>query len=1457
MAFDLRIRNFSLIIIIILLLGNLSVIIPTPGQANQTFAGPFYVSGLIDTSVTWTKDNSPYIITDNLTIGTNGILNIFPGVQVKVDKGEWLKVLGKIYCNGSSVDGIIEFTGNGTSIPGWWDAIYIMSDGNIINHTTIHYGNTSVILNGTITTPVKNNYIENCTIADTFISGIDLIYADNNIIKNNSFDNCWKNLGIQYSNSNTILMNNNTWASTHALSMLSSNSNKFYDNTYFDNSGNTYQLDNCNNNEFYFEYIVTKQTANYGFYINGSSSHNTFYNINISDSWGIFTTIENSNNITFNNMSYYAPPYGGPQFSNATDINIIKSTIDTSTSSLQLSANSHVTVIDTIFDNDTVNLGESLSEITVGHSLNVRVIDSQSLLPIQGANVAIKNKTGSTIGNFVTDTTGWIGEINAITYIGQDKNVDTDDLDAGERKYHTPHNVSITNQYYYSKYAVPQPNMNQSRDITVPITQIPIDYIVIQDQPGAGGANISGNYGLGTIKTFYASGYNTPLGYIREVTADWASNDSTIATVTTPGTQTTFTADSKNSGPVRITAQFGAVNTYADLIITDAAADYIVIKKDPIDIAPWVGNVEYNVGMNDTFYCVGYNNSAGFIGTVTAMWQLLDDSLGTVEPVGTSTRFTASNTNTGSTIIRATYNLLENETGITVKPPEIDRIEIQTASRTWAGDKIYTVDDTENLLCAGYNTSKNVYIADVNATWSTLDPEYGTVTSPGKTATFRAVSKGETQVMALYSGLVNYTGKLRIEPAFGNFDLTCSIKTTPQSPLIEDSSINITVTVENLGPDAAENVIVHFLVQYPGDTVYTLESNDSIQSLASLGKTEFNYPKSSVPRGTYNLTAIVDPIFALPERDETNNRADHVVRAISLADYIVTIEIDPSNITITSDESVQFNATGIGLDDSRFPISPAWSANGGGDMFSSGMFIATKVGVWEIYADLGTVRGIAHVTITPGIIKALVITEKQIAFELNENFQFGVKGYDSDGNEVQLPPGIEWYVNGTIGIIDKNTGLFNATDAGVGRISAQIFTEGQWFIDEINVVVKLFIIIEKEYTITTESAKLNITVAFAEEGAATVKELTFESLGDVNITTESFGDEYVHIDVFVQIEIPSGLEWDWIIIEIEYDPSKLPADINENDLVIFYFDEVQKKWVKIENSWVVPAENKIYANVTHLTIFAPMAESSGAADGPGDEDGPDEPPLGMSMIVILGLVAVVFIIAIAAGVIIVRRRKPPEEAKEEKKKEEGEEGREEELKEKEMVEDRGIAWDEEDEDIPIDLSVLTIVTKKCPKCKTEINVEPTFDDKAHLECPECGKKGKLPNPYLDEIARLKESKKAKPKHKEEEIELIEIECRKCGEPIEVKYTEDPKVKVKCDECGAKGAIKNPYLKVERGKEERRRERPKPPKDRKPPKPGDEDEVDFDFTKEEEEIEEEDLISADDEEEEFDFDFTKK
>jgi parallel beta-helix repeat protein len=1442
-------------------------------SGEQAFAGPTYVGGTITTSQTWTLANSPYIINNNLTVGTGGTLFIQPGVTVKLDLDNYLTVRGNLYANGT-VNQPIQFESNDTQNFTKFIGIKINSDGNSVMHTNFSDCYNPINITGTQSVPIKNNLIDHIFSDYAWDEGILLKYADNNIISNNTLN---YDAGLQLfdSNSNVIRDNAITGAYDAMLRLKNSDQNKFYNNIYNENDGGSnVDIHGSSNNEFHNDFLNFSGGGDfnhpYALFVSNNSRFNTFYDFEYYNKWGwdSFFAFEGSNDITFINMSFNSTAQPGLYLKQAKDIDIIESYIyanDASDfSSIDIDDWSSIYLIDTtlLMGYDDITYFDKNSTYNIQTQLTVEVKDKVSGNPISGASVLVKERFGISEGTFTTQSNGKTAPMPTTVWKRQDKDGSGWDNGVDERRYLTPHNITVSKATYYDNYAIPQPNMSVSKSIIVQIGEIPIDFIKIQDAPGSGGLDVNGRtYKAGTTHTFYASGYNSGAGYVKEVPAVWTSNDTSVATVTTPGITTTFSSPGQSKGAVKVTATDGPASGTADLTIEEADIDYILIQDTDNANGNWIGNRQYQINDVDTYYAGGYNTTHGFLKTVSAIWTSENTNIVTVGPPGTSTTVTFSSSNFGSTGINADFGALGNKTGkLTIPTHGIDSIIIRTqpdGNGTYVGSQSYMRTDTDIFFCAGYNATFG-YVMDVFANWDSEDVMVGSIVGKGVNTIFTTLEKGTTRVIAYYEGLTNYTGVLTVNPLPGDevVELGITLQTVPPSPLLGGTQIEITATITNTGTDPVNNVVVHFMVMFPGSTSYSLESNNTIATLNSDSSTNLVYPISSLDPGTHLLKAIVDPIKSIKETDESNNEVEMTVEVNTLEEWVETIIVEPDVSQITADDTQRFTAFGIGKDKEEINIDVTWSTSGGGLISSEGVYDAEKVGVWEVYASFGEIKGTAIITVTAGELRGIEITNNKRVHEVGDSFQFEVAGYDTDGNRIEVPTeGLEWYVNGTIGEIDPS-GMFNATEPGIGFVGAVLDIGGIIYTAEVEVPVVMVIIIEKEFNLATEKADFNIKIGFIDDGNASM-----DFIPEENITKElpggdeTFGDDFEHIGVFVKIEIPEEIDWDWIYIECEYDPALLPPGFNPADLELFYFDDSTGTWIKCENTGVDTERHVVFANVTHLTIFAPMADTSSAEESPdGGGDEGDGGGVGLSLITILGLVAVVFVVAIAAGVIIIRKRKVPMADRAEK----------DDLTEEELVEQ------EERESKDVDLSDLEVISTKCPKCKAGVDIEPAFDDKVQLECPDCGTKGKMPNPYLKEIERLKEARRQsalreKRGKKEDKVDLIDIPCRNCKEPVEIPFSDsDEKVSVKCGECGAKGKIKNPYLdKLKKEEEESLpREPKKPPKRRKPEeiKKGkkdrvDEETVEFEDSEDEFEISESDLDDESDDDEDLDFDLS--
>ncbi|MFC1719011.1 right-handed parallel beta-helix repeat-containing protein, partial [Candidatus Poribacteria bacterium] len=123
----------------------------------STSHGKTEVSGSISSDTLWTKAESPYVVTDNLTVLGGITLTLDLGVVVKLAEYKKMTVSGIINAKGTSSNPIV-FTaltddeyggdtnddGDATSPRrGYWDQLYIGNNDSVLDHCVIRYGGRS------------------------------------------------------------------------------------------------------------------------------------------------------------------------------------------------------------------------------------------------------------------------------------------------------------------------------------------------------------------------------------------------------------------------------------------------------------------------------------------------------------------------------------------------------------------------------------------------------------------------------------------------------------------------------------------------------------------------------------------------------------------------------------------------------------------------------------------------------------------------------------------------------------------------------------------------------------------------------------------------------------------------------------------------------------------------------------------------------------------------------------------------------------------------------------------------------------------------------------------------------------------------------------------------------------------------------------------------------------------
>jgi parallel beta-helix repeat protein len=209
---------------------------------------------------------------------------------------------------------------------------------------------------------------------------------------------------------------------------------------------------------------------------------------------------------------------------------------------------------------------------------------------------------------------------------------------------------------------------------TLTVIPFEVDFIKVLESPGGSGSPVTErSYDIGEIFSFFAAGFNFTGGYIGDVSVEWTTDSTDVGTVTSPGFSTTFEA--LGSGICFITADYGNGITANTGMIKVALVDEIRIKEAGEEGSPSINDRDYEVGDEDTFWAIGYNNTYGYLGIVDVTWTSSDLFVGSVDQFGSSTNFKSNWI--GACFITATYTGgISNITGtLTVKLPSIITVD--------------------------------------------------------------------------------------------------------------------------------------------------------------------------------------------------------------------------------------------------------------------------------------------------------------------------------------------------------------------------------------------------------------------------------------------------------------------------------------------------------------------------------------------------------------------------------------------------------------------------------------------------------------------------------------------------------------------------------------------------------------------------------------------------------------
>lgn len=137
------------------------------------------------------------------------------------------------------------------------------------------------------------------------------------------------------------------------------------------------------------------------------------------------------------------------------------------------------------------------------------------------------------------------------------------------------------------------------------------------------------------------------------------------------------------------------------------------------------------------------------------------------------------------------------------------------------------------------------------------------------------------------------------------------------------------------------------------------------------------------------------------------------------------------------------------------------------------------------------------------------------------------------------------------------------------------------------------------------TAKTDINLSTSKSTTGTFTAAQYNTNPASVSATSANGFAALGLNIFISINaspaISSNLSW--YLLTIYYSDSDLPSNIDESTLRIYHFNESSNQWEQESDSGVDTSANKVWANITHFSIFSAGASEKSSGTSPGGGGG--------------------------------------------------------------------------------------------------------------------------------------------------------------------------------------------------------------------------------------------------------------
>jgi len=521
-------------------------------------------------------------------------------------------------------------------------------------------------------------------------------------------------------------------------------------------------------------------------------------------------------------------------------------------------------------------------------------------------------------------------------------------------------------------------------------------------------------------------------------TVNWASDNSSIATISTSPAETAGKLNSVAAGTSNITASIDAVSSSISITVSPATLQTIEISA-PESIAAGISEQIIATGMFNDGSTQDLSNQLS--------WTVDDPSIATiVEESGL-----LSSIQQGSITITASNGALSATKALEISPATLSSIIVTPSTLSIAKGREATINVTAIFSDQSHqDVSDQVEWESDNASVANIATNSPTVeTNNVGTANLTATLSGyETSLQVIVTNATLL--ELSILPINSSFPKGLS-QTFSASGRYTDGS-----------------------VQDLSTQVTWISSNEAICTIDNNAQSEGD--ANGIDVGTVSITATLDGISK-----SSSLTVDNAL--------LTTIEILPTNTSVAKGIEVQTTATGHYSDGSKIDISDLVEWDSSDDSVAtvsastSGLIHSLKQGSALISAQLDNISGLANISISSATLQSISVDAASSSLPIGIEQTLTATGTYSDATNVDISQQVTWQsTQNTILTVDNaeiSAGLARALTQGEVAVSATL--EG--ISGDISLTVTEALL--SEITISANASSININSALQVTAIAT------------------------------------------------------------------------------------------------------------------------------------------------------------------------------------------------------------------------------------------------------------------------------------------------------------------------------------------------------------------------------------